>query len=269
MTLCKKWIAGLFLLLTALSPSAAIPAAGNPAPAGDPEICWLLLGEPGKKKITLSEFAGIQIWTGLEHPGTPGDIKNPPRYLTTESGGNPVTGAFGQVVVGPFEHCACLYHYHGTLFGKPDPDPEHCGWGCVVRCSAAAALVPALEPLSDAIMSEEDAREFILEGTDPDIEDAIDALEDSLDALSVLLPAPGPAAAAAKKGGKLKQFKKKIKKAGKADGKAIDLLEAFLESHNDADRVAARLQVEKALRFKREAIAVIFKPDDVDDAEEQ
>ena len=39
------------------------------------------------------------------------------------------------------DECDCV-HYHGTLFGKDDPNPHGCGWGCIVQVPAnpAAAL---------------------------------------------------------------------------------------------------------------------------------
>lgn len=43
-------------------------------------------------------------------------------------------GASGRVVGGgPYPDCAAGYHYHGVLFGMPDPATNGCGWGRVVE----------------------------------------------------------------------------------------------------------------------------------------
>ena len=57
--------------------------------------------------------------------------------------------AYGSVALGHFTDCECTAfdgHYHGILFGKADPAPNACGWGCVVQvpCSYSEA-VSALE----------------------------------------------------------------------------------------------------------------------------
>jgi hypothetical protein len=37
-----------------------------------------------------------------------------------------------QGVIAPPEPTACpCLHYHGLLFGQPDPAPPFCGWGCL------------------------------------------------------------------------------------------------------------------------------------------
>lgn len=34
--------------------------------------------------------------------------------------------------IAPPDECDCV-HYHGVLYGKPDPNPHGCGWGCVIE----------------------------------------------------------------------------------------------------------------------------------------
>jgi hypothetical protein len=62
---------------------------------------------------------------------------------------NPITKANG-FLAGAASDCPDLsvdgkkvagVHYHGTLFGRPDPDPMHCGWGRVVQGTGLSALM--------------------------------------------------------------------------------------------------------------------------------
>jgi len=65
--------------------------------------------------------------------------------------------AEGQIAFGHFKDCECTGHdghFHGSLFGIPDPDPNGCGWGCVdqMPCDEAAdyqAVVQALTTLDN------------------------------------------------------------------------------------------------------------------------
>src|SRR5436190_6644145 len=59
--------------------------------------------------------------------------------------GNSDVDAAGFIAEGHFDDCECTDHaghYHGTLFGIPDPDPNGCGWGCVdeIPCDLNQAL---------------------------------------------------------------------------------------------------------------------------------
>lgn len=47
-------------------------------------------------------------------------------------------GAFGHIANA--DRCTCV-HFHGQIFGLADPNPENCGWGCVVQvpCTPAEA----------------------------------------------------------------------------------------------------------------------------------
>jgi len=69
----------------------------------------------------------------------------------------PDLGAEGFIAEGHFTDCECENHdghYHGTLFGIEDPDPDGCGWGCVDRvpCNVNEALddiVAAIDEIDD------------------------------------------------------------------------------------------------------------------------
>jgi hypothetical protein len=64
--------------------------------------------------------------------------------------------ATGRVVGGgPYPDCDAVYHYHGTLFGQPDPAPNGCGWGEVLPItslqSEAAVVSSAITLETDAL----------------------------------------------------------------------------------------------------------------------
>jgi hypothetical protein len=74
--------------------------------------------------------------------------------VVIQSNANPGFGAEGFIAVGHFTDCECTAfdgHYHGTLFGKPDPKPDNCGWGCVVKvpCTLSEASIDLGDAIDD------------------------------------------------------------------------------------------------------------------------
>jgi hypothetical protein len=68
--------------------------------------------------------------------------------------------AVGKVVGdGPYPDCNATYHYHGTLFDKPDPAPNGCGWGEVVPVTSlsneAAVVSGAVTGETDALRAKD------------------------------------------------------------------------------------------------------------------
>jgi hypothetical protein len=73
---------------------------------------------------------------------------------------NPISGASGFIADAHAGFCDCI-HYHGTLFGAPDPDEEHCGWGCLILVGKSQL---AMVNVSDATMLEVQAGQKALAG---------------------------------------------------------------------------------------------------------
>jgi len=113
---------------------------------------------------------------------------------------------------GPYADCNFTFHYHGELFGQPDPAPNGCGWGPLMEYAPAQKEI---QLVSDAITYEarageaktpKQARELLAAsvlslGGLPDngfVEDAEDLDHDAFKAL---------------KAKKYKKFGKKLRKA--------------------------------------------------------
>ena len=98
---------------------------------------------------------------------------------------NPELGAEGFIAEGHFDDCECTEfagHYHGTLFGIPDPDPNGCGWGCVIR--APCNLNEAQLNFIDAIDAFDDFAPGLAAKVRMVLEDSTNAIND--DCFSVL-----------------------------------------------------------------------------------
>ena len=94
-------------------------------------------------------------------------------FIVNGNGGVITNSPFGSeqgfIALGHFDDCECTAHdghYHGTLAGIEDPDPNGCGWGCVDR-------VPA--NLSQAIDNLDDALDEIA-GFSPELADKLDMI---------------------------------------------------------------------------------------------
>ncbi len=97
----------------------------------------------------------------------------------------PELGAIGLIAEGHFDDCECTEfagHYHGTLFGIPDPDPNGCGWGCVI--SAPCNLGEARNNFINSILDFDDFAPGLADKLIKLIEDSTNAIND--DCFSVL-----------------------------------------------------------------------------------
>jgi hypothetical protein len=79
-------------------------------------------------------------------------------FIVSGNGGFITNSIFGSeegsIALGHFTDCECTEHsghYHGTLGGIPDPDPEGCGWGCVDRipCDINEALNDVVDAIDE------------------------------------------------------------------------------------------------------------------------
>ncbi len=216
--------------------------AGEPAVQG-----WIIVtgSAVGGGEAPIDNVAGIQIFTSDEFG---------PDFATPRD--NPLTGASGEIVPAHEGFCDCT-HYHGTIFGISDPDPDHCGWGCVVPIDDAPE---ALVDVSDALMSEGEA---FLAGLEGDFESAVDHIEEAIDLLGSALdnvPENGDEDWDRKDG---KKFKKAVKSAIRKDKEAVKhLTEALdLEPGPAQDRLITKAgkALEAASKAKRKATILLGK----------
>jgi len=97
-------------------------------------------------------------------------MTGPGAGVTLNGSGTFITDLFaeGSIAFGHFPDCECTGfdgHYHGTLFGKPDPAPGNCGWGCVLEIAATR---------SEAATNLHNAIDFIGTFINPDLADKLD-----------------------------------------------------------------------------------------------
>lgn len=184
-------------------------AFASPASAAD----VFFSGPPG------NSTNGLMLSTAVGPPGCA-----PAPYCSVVDGG---LGADGRVVGGgPYDDCPFQYHYHGTLFGQPDPNINGCGWGVLIP----EPLPPGALLMSEAITFETRAIRTERPGT------AENYVGDSVEKLKAAEPFTGEtpqldAAIALDK--KAKKLLDKIqdedeKNKGKKERKAKDLLEEAL-----------------------------------------
>jgi hypothetical protein len=243
---CKSLlVSGVAALLAA---QAGAHGGGHQPPHthGDPDECWFIIGSPkGKKGIKFTGGTGATIFTGPIVSG----------FANANPGDNPVTGASGFIAVGTAAgtHCKCAYHFHGSLFGSPDPDPEGCGWGCAIPCDD---LPPVGEEIAEIYEHEYKARRILEEDPDEDdIDDAVDEIElaiEDLEELKALIQTEASDPRRRIRASGLKGILKKIDKVIDADERVLDELE-------DGDVEDALDELEDALKAKDKLLKA-FKP---------
>jgi len=205
----RPWWAALLVLVLGLAGSGGAGAHGGHGGGGHahPEgsdLCWIILGTKKGKKLKTTPASGAMIATGpiLEGVAEAVPASNFP------------TGANGTIHVGTVAdpHCKCAYHFHGELFGEPDPNSLGCGWGCAVPCDQVSAEVA---DLAIAVTAEFAALRLLLGGpTDEEMLLAALALGDAIDALERI------------KGAGSKSVKKKAGKIIQTDQDALAQVEA-------------------------------------------
>jgi hypothetical protein len=159
-------IAVLALCLGSASFAAGVDHStnGNPPPN---TTGWILVSKPKRLRRPQAppRMPGAKLFARADGTVLPGD--------------NPIIAAAGILVEGHEPNCPCK-HYHGFLNEKQDPDPEHCGWGCVIPAVGAPGPVVAI---SRAVMLEQRAINQVdtggLAGAIEDVLRAIDAIHDA------------------------------------------------------------------------------------------
>jgi hypothetical protein len=152
-------------------------------------------------------------------------------------------------------------HYHGKLFGRPDPDPMHCGWGRVVLGTAVSALmVYAANAIGDeqAIADEIDKSNpdiSLIEGlahrSQKWIEKALNKLQDAGNAQTITLDQYKASAAslerALERDQKVEDLASRIKSGSETVGGSRGDIRRAMESARIAKRNALKALPESAL----------------------
>jgi len=95
------------------------------------------------KKLRLIAMAALISALGTAATWAQEKGLNTRWYISSGGGAGTILDgdAFGNIIdadwqavghVAPPDECDCV-HYHGVLFGKEDPAPNGCGWGCIIE----------------------------------------------------------------------------------------------------------------------------------------
>jgi hypothetical protein len=232
---------GWSILAAAALMAVVSPAhSGGPAPQGAPTNTWIILGNlKGKKGFQISGGTLETIRTGPPVAGV----------APADSADNPNNGAAGTVIVGAADggHCKCTHHYHGTLYGFPDPAPSGCGWGCAIPAGEATQqirdLAEAYELANAALNILLDNQGGLSGGESQQVQDL---LEDCVTKLNAVIPAGVLTAAARKKNKLLTTVQHAI---STVNDTAIEL-----EVGNPPDLVFAILNLDNGISLHREVL---------------
>lgn len=178
--------------------------------------------------------------------------------IIADAMGNPAVNADGHIGgVGVGEGMNCpgpLGHYHGTLRGQPDPDPEKCGWGHVSEFKDTS---DGTMGISNSFMKEVDIIRRI-EMDPPDYDGAGDIALDlfvNLEAAKRDIRDPsktmiGPGQAMA--------INEKLNKAIKDDKSVLMALTNPVPTKRDTDKDALiNLKINAALMLKQDALMIL------------
>ena len=176
---------------------------------------------------------------------------------TAAPGGNSTTkaeGHIGGIGVGEGMNCpGPLGHYHGTLRGQPDPDPERCGWGHVDLLSGTSTGAMGI---SNDYMKEVSIIDFI-EKEPPDYDGAANAADEAAMELSMLQNDIRDPSKTMIGPGMAQQVSDKLGKAIK-DDKFVVMTLSPLPTKRDGEKDAAiTLKINNALRAKQEALMIL------------
>ena len=137
----------------------------------------------GAGAVTLQRTSPV-ILLGTHYPGTILHINSTGPAIATRRS-NPLTGAEG--FLGPVAPDCPFVHYHGRLFGRPDPAPNACGWGQVILARQASEV---LYDIAKAIDSERDAEVSVetdaFGDADHELIDALHRLDDAIFRLNTM-----------------------------------------------------------------------------------
>jgi len=172
--------------------------------------------------------------------------------------GNQITNAdghIGGIGVGEGKNCpGPLGHYHGTLRGQPDPDPENCGWGHVAALNDTSE---GTKEVSANYMREVSIIQFI-EKEPPDYNGAANAADDAAMEISMLQDDIRDPDKTMIGKGMAHQVSDKLGKALGAD-KFVVMTLIPLPTKRDADKdTAITLRINNALRAKQEALMILL-----------
>lgn len=150
-------------------------------------------------------------------------------------------------------------HYHGTLFGAPDPDPERCGWGkdMLLRDETEEDVDP-INLISNAVESEQIIVSFLEIAPDgiekrlidPHLNDAANNLDELIETINNLV---NEGRAKRRTASRISRLIKKIKKldqdARNSRGKFPDLISQSVGLGT----------LNRAIRLKRQIVRLLTK----------
>ncbi len=172
--------------------------------------------------------------------------------------GNQITNADGHIGgIGVGEGMNCpgpLGHYHGTLRGQPDPDPEKCGWGHV---AALNDISEGTQEVSANYMREVSIIQFI-EKEPPDYNGAANAADEAAMELSMLQDDIRDPDKTMIGKGMAHQASDKLGKAINADKFVVMTLSPLPPKRDSEKDAAITLKINNALKAKQEALMILF-----------
>ncbi len=172
--------------------------------------------------------------------------------------GNQITNADGHIGgIGVGEGMNCpgpLGHYHGTLRGQPDPDPDKCGWGHVAAFNDTSE---GTKEVSANYMREVSIINFI-EKEPPDYKGAASIADEAAMEISILQDDIRDPSKTMIGKGMAHQASDKLGKALGAD-KFVVMTLSPLPTKRDTDKDAAiTLKINNALKAKQEALMILL-----------
>ena len=215
-------------------------SGGSGAPAAPAKTTYVIVDGPG---------AGTQLSTTVDPTsGKP----------TAAPGSNSLTkaeGHIGGIGVGEGMNCpGPLGHYHGTLKGQPDPDPEKCGWGHVAVLSETS---DGTMGISDGYTTELSIIDFI-EKDPPDYDGAANAADKGAMDLSMVQDDIRDPSKNMIGAGMAHQASDKLGKAIK-DDKFVVMTLSPLPTKRDTEKDAAiTLKINNALKAKQDALMILL-----------
>ena len=192
--------------------------------------------------------AGTQLSTSVD-PNT-----GKPTANETDNSATKANGHIGGIGVGEGMNCpGPLGHYHGTLKGAPDPDPENCGWGHVAELSS---LSDGLMGISNAYTNEIAIINFI-DKEPPDYDMAADAADMAAMDLSMLQDDINDPTKNMIGMGAVRRVNDQLDKAIKGDKFVVMTLNPLPTKRDAGKDAAINLKINNALMAKQEALMAL------------
>ena len=215
-------------------------SSGSGAPAAPAATVYVIVDGPG---------AGTQLSTTVD------TASGKPTATPNSNSLTKVDGHIGGIGVGEGMNCpGPLGHYHGTLKGQPDPDPEKCGWGHVAVLSQTS---DGTMGISDSYTAETSIIDFI-DKDPPDYDGAANAADKAAMDLSMLQDDIRDPSKNMIGPGMAHQVSDKLGKAIGADKFVVMTLIPLPKSRDVEKDTAIKLKINNALKAKQDALMILL-----------